>query len=184
MDDADTDDMDSKKLITPVGGTPAAVVASCSASITRLKAGNGAPATWATIASGTSAWTDPSFTTTNYLFWAAPYSSGVGAAISPAPTYSRVSGTLGAVMYPPKVKGAPPVKFGNDILLGSTMVNSGFIAGVSAVANNTKTLTHVFRTKTLSAGGIIVAVVFVKGIPTVVAVDNFLPYNGASPYFA
>ena len=77
------------------------------------------------------------------------------------------------------------VKFYNEMLLGTVLANSGFIAGVASVASNSATIKSIFKTAALTNGGIVVAVVFVKGIPTIVAVDNKLPYNGATaPYFA
>ena len=78
------DEMEAKRYITPIGGTPAAIVTpSCSAGITRIKNGNGAPSAWATQKGLSTAWVDVSFTSTNYLNWAAPYTSGYGAALIP-----------------------------------------------------------------------------------------------------
>ena len=91
------------------------------------------------------------------------------------------TGSTGALMY----ASGTTVKFYNEMLLGTVLANSGFIAGVASVATNSATIKSIFKTTALTNGGIVVAVVFVKGIPTIVAVDNKLPYNGATaPYFA
>ena len=91
-------------VITPAGGIPAAVTASCQAGINRVKGGNGAPAAWTTIFKSTTPWSDPSFTSDNYFYWPSPFTDpwAPGPSITPAPTYQAVStGSVGAVMYAP-----------------------------------------------------------------------------------
>lgn len=82
---------------TPLGGIPAAVTPSCSANINRIKFGNGAPANWSAIAkSTTTVWTDPSFTSANYITWAG-FSNSVGSTLV-ATTYTRVKTTSPAAI--------------------------------------------------------------------------------------
>ena len=53
-----------------------------------------------------------------------------------------------------------------------------FHAGVSAVASNYKQIMQsIFKTTSLNQAGIIVGVVYVKGIPTIVAIDDYIPYT-------
>ena len=115
--------------------------------------------------------------------WTPPYTTGIGAALSPAPVYHAVAtGSTGALMY----ASGTTVKYYNEMLLGSSFANSGFIAGVASVATNSANIKSIFKTRAITKGGIVVAVVFVRGIPTVVAVDNLLPYHATTniPYFA
>ena len=44
------------------------------------------------------------------------------------------------------------------------------------MATSASRIKNIFKTTSLNKAGIVVAVVFVKGIPTIVAVDDYLPY--------
>jgi hypothetical protein len=140
----------------------------CSYIIERFKKG---PANYSSIiSSGVANWTDPDFqSNSSYgIIWPSPFSKGYNKNLSASP-WLRLNGQFSSY----KILGSEG--FSNDIAqfqLGDCY----FLAGVAAVATNRKLIDKVFVIKNVSNAGVYAFNFWVRGIPTIVTIDDWVQY--------
>jgi len=106
------------------------------------------------------------------LVWSSPYSDGkIDSTIKSVVTFKRGTDLPNPVLFSQST-GAQI----NDVdqrRLGDCY----FLESCSAAANVSQRIEDIFLTDTYNAAGIFAATVYIRGIPTVIHVDDYLPFD-------
>ena len=147
----------------------------CSGNILRIKQGK--TIDWESIVNGSTAYTDSSFPTSTALQWGWPYSDGTfnGTGYLTSIGFYRARNNL--ITTPSLFAGTVTGDARRIEVDQRELGDCYFLDSCSCVANSSARIEDIFLTETYNTNGIFAAQVFIKGIATIVTVDDYLPFN-------
>jgi hypothetical protein len=146
----------------------------CSSTFDRIASGKSVD--YASIASGSSKYTDTDFSyaSTDVYYWSDYYSGDLSSTTVASYSMARASDRISGL----SILG-DDTSYNKDIYQGS-LGDCYFLAALAAIGEEPDRIKDVILTQTYNSAGIFAAEVFIRGVPTLVTVDDYLPFKSSS----